>query len=281
MEERKFVVYKHTSPSDKVYIGITCQEPSKRWMKGLGYQNNNYFFRAINKYKWNNFKHEILFENLTEEEAIKQEADLIELFMSYLPQFGYNIKKASKGKETLRQDTKIKIGIANKRSGYTEKRKKALDKAHESLRNRPSSEHPNSKKVVCLNNNKIYPNMMTASKDLGISRQSIQAICKKEIKHAQGYILLLYDEYLVTTKEQIDNLFKDINKKKVTRNHKIICVTTGEVFSSINDAVNKYNAKNISAVCRGIRKSAGNINGTPLEWMYYEDYIKTLDTNEI
>lgn len=28
--DRKYVVYKHTSPSNKVYIGITCQNPPKK-----------------------------------------------------------------------------------------------------------------------------------------------------------------------------------------------------------------------------------------------------------
>lgn len=26
-----YYVYKHTSPSGKCYIGITCQNPEKRW----------------------------------------------------------------------------------------------------------------------------------------------------------------------------------------------------------------------------------------------------------
>lgn len=55
-----FCVYKHTSPSGKVYIGITQQRPEYRWQGGLGYRHNEYFFRAILKYGWNNFAHEIL-----------------------------------------------------------------------------------------------------------------------------------------------------------------------------------------------------------------------------
>ena len=34
MEERNYIVYKHTSPSNKVYIGITKQKPYKRWKYG-------------------------------------------------------------------------------------------------------------------------------------------------------------------------------------------------------------------------------------------------------
>lgn len=35
-----YTVYKHTTPSGKVYIGITKQKPWQRWNNGNGYKNN-------------------------------------------------------------------------------------------------------------------------------------------------------------------------------------------------------------------------------------------------
>lgn len=35
-----WVVYKHTFPNGKVYIGITGQEPYKRWKYGNGYETD-------------------------------------------------------------------------------------------------------------------------------------------------------------------------------------------------------------------------------------------------
>lgn len=35
-----YTVYKHISPSNKVYIGITSRKPELRWRKGNGYYNN-------------------------------------------------------------------------------------------------------------------------------------------------------------------------------------------------------------------------------------------------
>ena len=32
---RKFCVYKHTTPSGKVYIGITSRKPKERWDSAL------------------------------------------------------------------------------------------------------------------------------------------------------------------------------------------------------------------------------------------------------
>lgn len=34
MEDKLFTVYRHTSPSGKVYIGITCQDVKNRWQNG-------------------------------------------------------------------------------------------------------------------------------------------------------------------------------------------------------------------------------------------------------
>ena len=31
LDTRTYLVYKHTSPSNKVYLGITSINPSKRW----------------------------------------------------------------------------------------------------------------------------------------------------------------------------------------------------------------------------------------------------------
>ena len=89
--DKKYCVYKHTSPSNKVYIGITCKSPTDRWASGFGYSHQTYFFRAIVKYGWINFKHEILFDGLTKEEAENKEVELIAHYKSTDLNFGYNI----------------------------------------------------------------------------------------------------------------------------------------------------------------------------------------------
>ena len=81
-EECRYFVYKHTSPSNKVYIGITQLNPEYRWNNGKGYIKNQYFYRAIQKYGWDNFKHEILFSGLTKQEACNKEIELIALSIS-------------------------------------------------------------------------------------------------------------------------------------------------------------------------------------------------------
>ena len=91
-----YIVYRHTSPSGKVYIGITCKNPEKRWRKGIGYLHNSYFLNAIKKYGWDNIKHEVLFENLNEESALAIEEDLI----YYYKQLGISYNITNRGAKT-------------------------------------------------------------------------------------------------------------------------------------------------------------------------------------
>jgi group I intron endonuclease len=117
MEERNYCVYKHTSPYGKVYIGMTCQEPTKRWKYGWGYKNNQHFDSAIQKYGWNNFEHEILYTDLTQDQASVKEQELIEKYQSNNPEFGYNISSGGYGgREGVPQndEAKRKISEANK-----------------------------------------------------------------------------------------------------------------------------------------------------------------------
>ena len=114
--KKTYCVYKHTSPSEKVYIGITCQKPEKRWNNGNGYKHNEYFWRAIQKYGWDNFEHEILFSDLSKEEAQVKEKNLINKYKSNIPEFGYNISSGGEARTgvKLSEDAKKKISEANK-----------------------------------------------------------------------------------------------------------------------------------------------------------------------
>lgn len=95
--ERSWKLYIHTVPKeisvydyDKYYIGITHNSLKKRWGKhGQGYKGQT-FYRAIEKYGWDNIKHDVLYENLTQEEAENLEIYLIEKYKSYDSRYGYN-----------------------------------------------------------------------------------------------------------------------------------------------------------------------------------------------
>lgn len=112
---KKYFVYWHILKIDgRKYIGITSYDnPEKRWGKnGNGYKDQSYFYRAIKKYGWGAFKHEILFENLSKEQACNKEQALIKLFNTTDRKFGFN--RTSGGEHYVASiKTKIKISKAN------------------------------------------------------------------------------------------------------------------------------------------------------------------------
>ena len=85
-----YCVYKHTSPSGRIYIGIS-RNPERRWNNGRGYMGNIYFSRCIEKYGWENIKHEILLDGLSLQEAKIKEVEFISQYKSNIREFGYNI----------------------------------------------------------------------------------------------------------------------------------------------------------------------------------------------
>lgn len=122
-----FCVYKHTSPSGKAYIGMTGRGVKNRWKNGLGYRNQKYFYRAIEKYGWDNFTHEVIFDGLSENVAKAKEMSQINLYESTNPDKGYNITSGGEGMNgyTPTPEVREKISRANKgkkRSDLTKKR---------------------------------------------------------------------------------------------------------------------------------------------------------------
>jgi hypothetical protein len=79
LKKNSYIIYKHTFPNNKIYIGKTCQKPTVRWGKnGVGYIHNHEMYEDIKKYGWENIYHEILFHDLSKEEASQIEYELIE-----------------------------------------------------------------------------------------------------------------------------------------------------------------------------------------------------------
>ena len=113
-----YTVYVHITPSNKRYIGITGTSIQKRFGKnGAGYKTSKYFWRAIQKYGWDNIQHIILFENLTKEDACKKEQELIAQYKSNNSQFGYNCSAGGEGGGygvIVSEETRHKLSIANK-----------------------------------------------------------------------------------------------------------------------------------------------------------------------
>ena len=118
-----YLIYKHTNMiNGKIYIGKTNQEPEVRYgSNGNGYRACPHFYNAIKKYGWENFKHEILLDGLTEEEASEKEIEFISQYDSCNPDIGYNIRRGGDGFNSI--DSKKLWANDDYRKRITEKNK--------------------------------------------------------------------------------------------------------------------------------------------------------------
>lgn len=205
-----YTVYCHESPSGKRYVGITKTDVYKRWKNGKGYVANSYFQHAIDKYKWDNFKHYILFENLTKEQACNKEKELIKLWDLTNRNNGYNLDNGGISNGCRSDATKQKIsksvsGKNNPNYGKTVS-KETKEKISHSLKNNGNSnkgkhftqEHKDriakslSKKLCQYNLSgdfiKEYNSTMDVERLLGFEHQCVGRVCNGKRKSAYGYI---------------------------------------------------------------------------------------------
>lgn len=110
-----YKLYIHVAPNNKVYVGVTSNSLSSRFgSNGNGYKTQRLFWRAIQKYGWENFQHIVLADHLSKEWAYKLEQYLILEYKSNNPLYGYN--QSSGGEKSplgshhkLSEDTKRKM----------------------------------------------------------------------------------------------------------------------------------------------------------------------------
>lgn len=107
-----YCVYKHTSPSGKSYIGLTCDYDDRCYRHQLKSSRCRFFAFAIKKYGWDNFTHEILYDNLTEDQANYREQQTINEYGSMAP-YGYNLISGG-GSRSPSLETRRKISATTK-----------------------------------------------------------------------------------------------------------------------------------------------------------------------
>lgn len=224
----------HTNKvNGKRYIGITKQSPSRRWSNGLGYRDQIFFWRAIQKYGWNEFEHKILYNNLTVSEAEEKEAQLIAFFNSNDKNFGYNILKGGSAPLPISDETRNRI---SKNHADVSGCKNPMYGVH----------LEKGQPVRCLDNNVIYKDVQTAAKELGLKAYNIwQVLCRRQ-KSTGGYHFVYEQDYVE------DKWYNS----EVGNNKQIICTDTGEIFHSIKECAKKLNLDDsgITKVCRGKQK---------------------------
>lgn len=217
--ENNYIVYMHLFPNNKKYIGITSKKPKQRWENGTGYITQKLMNRAIEKYKWENIEHKILYKNLTKEEAEQKEIKLIKKYKTNNPKYGYNVENGGNSIGKHSKETRLKISNANKGKKnpkvskvnkgnkyclgriMSEESKNKISNANKGKHMSPNTEFKKGysnisrmRKVICLETGKVYNSMTNASKETNISLANIQSVCLGKSKTAKGYHWRYYEE---------------------------------------------------------------------------------------
>ena len=238
MEERNYKVYAHRNKlNNKVYIGITSQLLRERWRNGNGYKGSRHFCSAIKKYGWDNFSHEVLFENLTKDEACEKEIEMIQLYESTNPDYGYNISKG--GDKVM--------------SGYhiSEETKQKIREAHLGRKATPEAKRriSESRKGLLAGKRHLMYGKRGGEVPMYGKHHTQEAKRKMSKKHTGKHVgekNQMYGKH--HTKESI---FK--NRKNQPNRKAVICLNTQETFLSVMEASRVLNIwrGSITKVCDG------------------------------
>lgn len=223
-----YTVYQHKNKiNGKIYFGITSRNPVERWgNNGCNYKSTPHFYSAIQKYGWDNFEHNILYENLTKEEACNIEQMLIKKYHTQDREYGYNILEGGQAstlpievREKMSQammgnqngaghpcseEKKQKISNAQKGRKLTEEHKAKLSEAAKK-RHVPCSEekkkilsqnYPHKRKVYCDETETIYPSVQGCAKELHLHATLVSKVCQGKLHTTGGYHLHYYDDMI-------------------------------------------------------------------------------------
>lgn len=210
------VIYKYTSPSNKVYIGQTINERSRKNQHKLASKkDNNYFYKAIRKYGWENFKYEVIikFRQTADIKKLKRVLDKLEkryikIYKSNIRSFGYNLNDGGEGnlgykhtEETIEYIRQTSIDRMKSPEMRELARQGALNKTHTvspETKEILSSKCKTKKKVLKLNTKLEVVNTFDSIADAARSIKTeatiktksnkISEVCKGKLKSAYDFI---------------------------------------------------------------------------------------------
>ena len=217
-----------------------------------GYKNSTLLENTINKYGWDNIKHEVLFTNLNKISADCIEIDLIFYYKKLgislnITDGGEGVRGREVSEETRRKMSEARIGKYKGENSPSYGRKVSpesrLKMAKAKLGKKLSEE---TKRKVSLNHSKWNKGLKTPDdirKKLSESHKGKKQSEETKLKRSKSMLgkggkpVLLYDEN--------DNLLKEFNSASECERY--LGLKSGAVSSSI--ANNRKNIKKIYKVC--------------------------------
>lgn len=262
MKEKKWCVYCHTNKvNGKKYIGITSLLPIRRWgLSGQGYKTQ-YFKRAIDKYGWDNFEHEILFENIQKEEAKEIEIELILKYKTKNKNLGYNLTNGGEGstgvvitEETRQKLIESHLGQVTWNKGMKGLYKQSEEAIKSHLDKWKSEEYINKQTLAHMGNKQSEETKRKIRENNKKSKTVCQIdICGNIIKEWKSYAEICR-EFINSDGKQMkrfccNNVFYDgyiwIQKEKYTKEKTLLIISM--IKNNINvNTTNKNKRDNIN-----------------------------------
>lgn len=125
----RYKIYAHVNKiNGKIYIGQTNQKylNSRFGRSGKNYILSDHFYKAIQKYGWDNFEHIVLIEGLSSDMANIVEHELIKKYNTIHRDYGYNLLMDCNGGRIIRDETRKKLSVAAKGRKLSEEWKEKI-----------------------------------------------------------------------------------------------------------------------------------------------------------
>ena len=171
----KHLIYLHRNKvNNKVYIGRTVhtENPNIRWQNGYGYSRQEYFFKDIEEFGWNNFEHIILETDLTDDVVDIRENYWINYYESNNPEKGYNLTASGCVSDSTREKMSKAWALDPERK---EKQRQLITELNKTIdrtgvnnsmygKTRTGKNAGRKRKVQCLETGEIFETMADAAK---------------------------------------------------------------------------------------------------------------------
>lgn len=208
------LIYKATNLiNGKVYIGQTTKTLEERMKrhKQDSKKYDTYFYRAINKYGWNNFIWEIIHDNINDEDELDRlEEYYISLYQSFdNKEKGYNTQSGGKHFKITKEERQKRrlraLGIKNpmfgkpgtwKGKSFSLEHKKKIS---ESLKGKAKpyfkgENNPSAKRIINISTGEVFGCIKDAANKYNISTNALFNNLSKKTKSCCGCVWEYYDE---------------------------------------------------------------------------------------